>query len=167
MRIGPPEISARVNALHHELLTSVYFSEEKGKIIFARVIEVVDGLYREQDTPVVLPFDTSPEDIAHQAKKALLDYKQGGKTWSRADKIEWPAFQASKLKSQKEFSSFYVRMDLKTINTTFRIVTHETAIEGIFVGAELSQGVDDLEFGETLFRVYRCCQQMAKVDFVV
>ena len=167
MIIWPSDLAERKTAIGSELYASLYFSEEKRKVIVAPVFEVTGGLYQEQEKPIVLPFDAPDEDIAHQAKLALLAFKRSARGIQKIDASVWPAYQASKMKSRKEFSAYYQRIWIETIGANLRIEASDIGIEDLFVGAYLAPAVDDAKLGETLYHIYKCCRQLASVDFQI
>jgi hypothetical protein len=95
------ELSERKQKLGSELHTSLFFSQAENKIIIAPVYELTVGLYCEQETPEVLPFDSSIEEIGQRAKASLMQCEKVIKDSRNVKESDWPAYKVSRAKKSK------------------------------------------------------------------
>jgi hypothetical protein len=155
-------ISERKRQLNSELYTHLYFSEKQRKIIIVPVYIVGSGVLCEQDTSIVLPFDSLVDDIGRQAKESLLNCEKREMDLTSNKLTDWPAYKASKVKSVKLFQTQYVHLRLQTINANLQIEGVPIGSKHIFVGAYIAPGSSNADLGELLFQVYRCCVQLTQ-----
>ena len=154
------ELSERKQKLKSELHTSLFVSKSQNKIIVVPVYELSLGLYCEQETPIVLPFDSPIEEIGQLAKASLIKCEKASKDLRAMKESDWPAYKASRAKSLKEFKSNYVGIWIQTINANIRIEGHPIGSEQIFVGAYIAPACESNKLGTLLMQIYECCQQL-------
>jgi hypothetical protein len=148
-----------------ELLVGVYFSEADRQIIVAPNFVNNDGMYFEQESPVLLPLDTSLALLGHYTLRAFMAFDKHEWDGNPRKLSEWPAYKVSKAKSVKKFQERYMYMRIFTINANIRVEALPRHDAEIFVTRYVVSN-DNQTFGKQIMDVYKCCQYLKDTYFI-
>ncbi len=154
VKIWASDIAARQKDLGLELVTNVYVSEAKGRIIFAPLFWADTGLLYEQGNPFVEDFNAPDESLGAAIKRSLMIHARNAEGFKRQRSTEWPAFEVSRERTKSGFKSEYVLITVETTNANFRFEALKDYEDQVFVGSYISPGRQDEDLGLLLKRLY-------------
>lgn len=93
----------------------LYFST--GSVIVAAVHQNAAGIYYEQAEPIVLQGVPSAVQLGDAFQAAFQKFSIGDASLHETRKSEWPAFQASGLRSMREFERLFRPMICYSVNS--------------------------------------------------
>lgn len=103
----------------------LYVSAELNKILVAPQYVDESWLLFEQEEIEIIDFDGSNELLGEAIKRNFEKFAQKNKEIKKRTLKDWPVYQASKLKSIKEFEQKYYRISIHGANEANIIMTFE------------------------------------------
>jgi len=95
-------------------MATVYLAEGRPAIVSALHYNS-DGIYYEQEAPLVLPMATE-DGLASALREALGRYSLREESLRGRKATEWPAYRASGMKSLRGFEDTYLRIQVRALN---------------------------------------------------
>ncbi len=107
----------------------LYLSSELNTILVAPQYVDESWIRFEQEEIEILNFDSSNELLGETIKKNFDKFTQKNMENKKRTSKDWPAYQASKLKSMKEFEKKYYRISINGANEANIIMTFEAEMK--------------------------------------
>lgn len=95
---------------------AIYISSESGKILIAPHYVDESWLRYEQEVIEILNFDCDDEILGESIKKSFNMFAKKNMANTKRTSKDWSSYQASKLKSIKEFEEKYLKISINGIN---------------------------------------------------
>lgn len=107
----------------------LYLSNELNKILVAPQYLDESWLRFEQEKIEILDFECSDELLGESIKKNFEKFTHKNMDDKKRTSKDWPAYQASKLKSMKEFEKKYFRITINGANEANIIMIFEAEMK--------------------------------------
>ena len=135
-------------------LVRVYFSEVR--LIVAPMHQASTGVYYEQLEPIVIEVPVGPAEVGAAFREAFDRFSVSNHNVPGTKKSDWPAFQASGVRSMKAFERQYLPVLCEGLNRSNAVVrasvAHPTEA-GMEVSACFNPLLAEEEIGTLLLRV--------------
>ena len=132
----------------------LYFSDDS--VIVAAIHQNPDGIYYEQEMPLVISGQPTPEKLGAAFQRGLESFSVQGKDLKDEKRSDWPAFRVSGARSVKEFERSFRPMHCYALNPSNAVVRasiqHPTQ-EGIELSISFNPLLAPEAIGEKLLQL--------------
>jgi hypothetical protein len=140
----------------------LYLSD--ASVIVAPLHQSPEGIYFEQPAPLVIGGPPQPEPLGAAFQKAFAAFSIQERDLEGARRGDWPAFQASGLRSVKEFQNSFRPMQcfgLNASNALVRAVMQHPAHEDIELSVSMNPLLPASVIGEKFLELARVAKALA------
>ncbi|CAM4411691.1 hypothetical protein [Flavobacterium terrigena] len=134
---------------------AIYISEKNSEIIIAPLYqEGINGIIFEQENCIIIPFNSSFEEIGEKVKTQFHLFKI---IKNRTLKKYWSAFEASKEKTKVSFEKNYTRISVSganEYNIIFNLETNFINLSKLEIHSSISAFCDNYELGKLIMKIY-------------
>ena len=140
----------------------IYFSETR--LIVAPMHQASTGVYYEQQAPILLAAPVIPAGLGAAFREAFDRFSVTNDNVPGTKKSDWPAFQASGLRSMKAFEQTYLPMlcaGLNSSNAVVRASVGHPTEAGMEISSCFNPFIAQEDVGTLLFRVAGAARRRA------
>ena len=157
------ELAQKVGSNPH---VSIFLSQRRQKIVVCPTTTPTAGLYVEAKPIVVEPWILHDEAFGQLIWESLLLFRSAPE-YGPNKKTEWPAFQASGMKSVHSFEDEFAHIVVEAFPCFLRVegTVRRSVTEGFFVGKYITNACEFEELGALVHLVYRSVQFLENQEF--
>jgi hypothetical protein len=134
---------------------TIYISKKNSEIIIAPLYqEGINGIIFEQENCIIIPFNSSFEEIGEKIKTQFHLFKI---VKNRNLNNGWPSFIVSKEKTKIAFEKNYTRIMVSganEINIIFTLESNFNNLSELEICSSISVFCDNHELGKLIMRIY-------------
>ena len=134
---------------------TIYISKKNSEIIIApQFQEGINGILYEQQNCIIIPFNSSYEEIGEITKNQFHLFKL---VKNRKLLKDWPAFELSKEKTKVSFRKNYTRITVSganEYNIIFSLVTNFNHLSELEISSSITTFCNNEELGKLIMRIY-------------
>lgn len=162
-RFGRAKPSQTVLSLKYRQYASVFVSrQDETAIVVTLHYNGRGGLLFEDECPTVLKGPLEAATVGQETRTALRRTQiRLPVSFANAKPKDWPAFQASKLKTIRQFEQNYIHLSLSganEANLVYEIQGYPEKDAELKVLTLISSGTSPDRLGEKIIRVYQACR---------